>query len=155
MQTKRLYNTVTQQILPWPRIDDEPIVGLAPELLEMAVIESDRPAYNPETQALSQSDVVDVEAQTVTRTWTVTDLTYTAEQWTSRFLTSLQIIGLQRLEMALVTSGQTLGPAMTAMKQWLEGILLASSIDPSPKSGWPEPPVTYEAATQEAAESLA
>jgi hypothetical protein len=39
---------------------------------------------------------------------------------------------------------------MMAMKQWLEGILLASSIDPSPKSGWPEPPVTYEAASQEA-----
>jgi hypothetical protein len=103
---------------------------------------------------LTQSDSVNVEAQTVTRTWAVTDLTYTAEQWTSRFLTSLQIIGLQRLEMALVTNGQTLGPAMTAMKQWLEGILLASSIDPTPKSGWPQPPVTYEAATQEAAEQL-
>jgi hypothetical protein len=151
---KLLYNTQTEQVLPWPRIDDEPIVGLAPELLEMTVIEGEIPTYDPETQVLNQSDVVDVEAQTVTRTWTVTDLTYTAEQWTSRFLTSLQIIGLQRLEMALVTSGQTLGPAMTAMKQWLEGILLASSIDPSPKSGWPAPPVIYEAATQEAAGQL-
>jgi hypothetical protein len=130
-------------------------VGLDPELLEMTVIESEVPAYDPETQALSQSDVVNVEAQTVTRTWTVTDLTYTAEQWTSRFLTILQIIGLQRLEMALVTSGQTLGPAMTAMKTWLEGILLASSLDPSPKSGWPEPPVTYETASQEAGAQLA
>lgn len=151
---KLLYNTQTEQVLPWPRVDDEPIVGLAPELLEMTVIEGEIPAYDPETQVLNQSDVVDVEAQTVTRTWTVTDLTYTAEQWTSRFLTSLQIIGLQRLEMALVTSGQTLGPAMTAMKQWLEGILLASSIDPSPNSGWPEPPVTYEAASQEAGAQL-
>lgn len=147
---KLLYDTINEIILPWPRIDDEPIVGLAPELLEMTLIESEKPAYNPETQVLTQSDSVNVEAQTVTRTWTVTDLTYTAEQWTSRFLTSLQIIGLQRLEMALVTSGQTLGPAMTAMKQWLEGILLASSVDPSPRSDWPEPPVSYEAASQEA-----
>jgi len=152
---KLLYNTQTEQVLPWPRIDDEPIVGLDPSLLEMTVIESDRPVYDPETQVLSQSDIVDVETQTVTRTWTVTDLTYTAEQWTSRFLTSLQIIGLQRLEMALVTSGQTLGPAMTAMKQWLEGILLASSVDPAPRSDWPEPPVTYEVASQEAAGQLA
>jgi hypothetical protein len=152
---KLLFNTQTEQVVPWPRIDDEPIVGLAPELLEMTVIEGEPPAYNPETQVLSQSDVVDVEAQTVTRTWTVTDLTYTAEQWTSRFLTSLQIIGLQRLEMALVMSGQPLGPAMTAMKQWLEGILLASSVDPAPRSDWPEPPVTYETASQEAAAQLA
>jgi hypothetical protein len=151
---KLLYNTQTEQVLPWPRIDEEPIVGLAPELLEMTVVESEPPAYNPETQVLSQSDVVNVEAQTVTRTWTVTDLTYTAEQWTSRFLTSLQVIGLQRLEMALVTSGQTLGPAMSAMKSWLEGILLASSVSPDPRSDWPEPPVTYEAASQEAASQL-
>ena len=151
---KLIYDTINETLLPWPRIDDEPVVGLEPHLLEMTVVQEDEPSYDPETQVLSQSDVVDVEAQTVTRTWTVTDLTYTAEQWTSRFLTSLQIIGLQRLEMALVTSGQTLGPAMMAMKQWLEGILLASSIDPSPKSGWPEPPVTYEAASQEAAAQL-
>jgi hypothetical protein len=150
-----LYNTQTNQILPWPRVDNEPVVGLAPELLEMTVIEGELPAYDPESQILSQSDVVDVGSQTVTRTWTVTDLTYTAEQWTSRFLTSLQIIGLQRLEMALVTSGQPLGPAMTAMTQWLEGILLASSADPVPRSDWPEPPVTYEAASQEAAAQLA
>jgi hypothetical protein len=151
---KLIYDTINETLLPWPRIDDEPIVGLAPELLEMTLIENEEPSYNPGTQVLSQSDVVDVEAQTVTRTWTVTDLKYPAEQWTSRFLTSLQIIGLQRLEMALVTSGQTLGPAMTGMKQWLEGILLASSIDPAPKSDWPEPPVTYEAASQEAASQL-
>jgi hypothetical protein len=151
---KLLYNTETQKILSWPRIDEGPIEGLDPVLLEVTVIEGEVPAYDPETQVLSQSDVVDVETRTVTRTWTVADLTYTAEQWTSRFLTSLQIIGLQRLEMALVTGGQTLGPAMTAMKAWLEGILLASSIDPSPKSDWPEPPVTYEAASQEAAAQL-
>jgi hypothetical protein len=151
---KLLYNTQTEQVLPWPRIDEEPIVGLAPELLEMTVIEGEIPTYDPETQVLNQSDVVDVEAQTVTRTWAVTDLTYTAEEWTSRFLTSLQIIGLQRLEMAVITSGQTLGPAMSTMKTWLEGILLASSSDPSPRSDWPAPSVTYQAASQEASSQL-
>jgi hypothetical protein len=40
------------------------------------------------------------------------------------------------------------------MKQWLEGILLASSIDPSPRSNWPQPSTTYQAASQEAAASL-
>jgi hypothetical protein len=151
---KLLYDTINETVLPWPRIDDEPIVGLAPDLLEMNVIAGEMPAYNFETQILTQSESVDVEAQTVTRTWSVTDRAYTAEQWTARFLTSLQIIGLQRLEMALITSGQTLGPAMTGMKTWLEGILLTSSADPTPRSDWPEPPVIYEAATQEAAGQL-
>jgi len=77
--------------------------------------------------------------------------TYTAEQWVSRFLTTLQVVGLQRLEMALITSGQALGPAMSAMKGWLEGILLAASVNPTPRNDWPAPPVTYEAASQEAA----
>jgi hypothetical protein len=151
---KLLYNTHTEQILPWPRIDDEPIVGLDPALLVMTVIEGERPSYDPATQILTQSDVVSVEAKTVTRSWAVSNIAFTAEQWASRFLTSLQIIGLQRLEMALITGGKTLGPAMAGMKAWLEGILLVSSIDPSPKSGWLEPPVTYEAASQEAGAQL-
>ena len=113
---KLLYNTHTEQILPWPRIDDEPIVGLDPALLVMTVIEGERPSYDPATQILTQSDVVSVEAKTVTRSWAVSNIAFTAEQWASRFLTSLQIIGLQRLEMALITGGKTLGPAMAGMK---------------------------------------
>ena len=151
---KRLYNTQTEQILPWPRIDNESVVGLAPELLEMVVIEGELPAYNPETQVLNQLDVVNVEAQTITRFWTVTDLSYKAEQWISRFLSSLQIIALQRLEMALISESLSLGPLMASMKQWLEGILLTSSNDPSPQNGWPEPPTSYEMASQEAVDML-
>lgn len=151
---KLLYNTQTEQVLPWPRTDDEPVVGLDPALIEMTVIEEEKPAYDPETQILVQSDVVDTEAKTVTRTWVASNITYTAEQWTSRFLTSLQVVGLQRLEMALVANGNALGPSMTAMKQWLESILLASSIDPSPRSDWPTPTSTYEDASREAAADL-
>jgi hypothetical protein len=150
---KLLYNTQTEQILPWPRIDDEPIVDLDPSLIEVVLVEGERPSYEPETQFLAQSDVVNIEDKTVTRSWVVTDMAYTAEQWVSRFLTSLQIIGLQRLEMALVSSGQTLGPNMAAIKQWLESILLLSSVDSTPRS-WPTPPVTYEQASQEAAAQL-
>jgi hypothetical protein len=151
---KLLYDTINETVLPWPRIDDEPIVGLAPDLLEMNVIAGEMPAYNFETQILTQSDSVDVEAQTVTHTWSVTNRAYTAEQWTARFLTSPQIIGLQRLEVAVITSGQALGPAMSTMKTWLEGILLASSADPSPRSDWPTPSATYQAASQEASSQL-
>lgn len=151
---KLIYNTQTEKIFPWPRIDDEPVVGLDPALIEMTVIEGEKPAYDPETQILVQSDVVDTEAKTVTRTWVASNITYTAEQWTSRFLTSLQVVGLQRLEMALVANGNALGPSMTAMKQWLESILLASSIDPSPRSDWPTPTSTYEDASREAAADL-
>jgi hypothetical protein len=139
-------------------LDDEPVVGLAPHLLEMNLIEGAKPTFDPSSERLVMSEDIDEQALTVTRSYliqSIPNFAYTAEQWTSRFLTSLQIIGLQRLEMALVTSGQTLGPAMAAMKQWLEGILLTSSADPSPRSDWPAPPVSYAAATQEAAGQLA
>jgi hypothetical protein len=154
---KILFDTQTRTLLPWPRLDDEPVVGLAPHLLEMDIVEEPKPAFNPSTEKLVMSETVDERACTVTRSYTlqtIPALAFTAEQWISQFLTSLQIIALQRLEMALVTSGQILGPDMSAMKQWLEGILLASSIDPSPRSNWPQPSTTYQAASQEAAASL-
>lgn len=154
---KILFDTQSRTLLPWPRLDDEPVVGLAPHLLEMDLIEEAKPTFDPSSERLVMSEAIDEQALTVTRSYAVQSIppfAYTAEQWTSRFLTSLQVIGLQRLEMALVTSGQTLGPAMTAMKAWLEGILLSSSADPNPRSDWPAPPVSYEAATQEAAGQL-
>jgi hypothetical protein len=153
---KLLYNTQTEEILPWPRIDEEPIVGLAPELLEMTVVESEPPAYNSETQVLTQSDSVNVEAQTVTRTWAVTDLTYTAEQIVSQYFSAYQLAALQRFEMALLQAGKPLGPKMTAAKTWLEGVMLswAASPTPAPAEAFGQPQATFAEASGEAVQAL-
>jgi hypothetical protein len=154
---KALYNTQTSTILPWPRIDNEPVVGLDAHLLEMTVVQEDQPAYDPASQRLEKTEVIDAEAHTVTRGWSVVEVpvaTFTAEQIVSQYFSAYQIAALQRLEMALMQAGKPLGPAMTAAKQWLEGVMLGWALDPTPKESFGSPAATFEEASAEAVTDL-
>jgi hypothetical protein len=156
---KVLYNTQTQKILPWPRIDDEPVVGLDAHLLEMTVVQEDKPAYDPATQRLEKTEVIDTEARTVTRGWSVVDApvaTMTAEEAVSTYFSAYQIAALQRLEMALLQAGKPLGPKMTAAKQWLEGVMLswAASPTPAPQESFGQPQASFAEASSEAVGGL-
>ncbi len=79
--------------------------------------------------------------------------TYSPEAWTSMHFSPMQVSALQRFEMALLQSGRPLGPDMTALKSWMEGMLVAS-VDPTPRSDWQQPPCSYEAASAEAVAGL-
>lgn len=79
--------------------------------------------------------------------------TFTPEAWVTKHLTSLQILSLQRLEMSLVTASKPLGTNMTALKGWLESMMLAS-VDPTPRT-FDAPPCSYEVASNEAVQALA
>jgi hypothetical protein len=79
--------------------------------------------------------------------------TFTPEAWVTKHLTSLQILSLQRLEMALLTAAKPLGSNMAALKGWLEGMMLAS-VDPTPRT-FALPPCSYEQASAEAVADLA
>ena len=79
--------------------------------------------------------------------------TYSPEAWTSMHFSPMQVSALQRFEMALLQAGKPLGPNMTALKAWLEAMLVAS-VDPTPRSDWQQPPCSYEAASTEAVLSL-
>jgi len=152
---KALYNTQTQKLLQWPRIDDEPVVGLAAHLWEMDVVQEERPEYDPATQRLEKTEAIDTDNRTVTRGWNVVEApapTYTAEEWVTQHLTSLQILSLQRLEMALLQAGQPLGANMAALKVWLEAMML-QSVDPTPRT-FDLPPCSYEEASAEAVGDL-
>ena len=156
---KALYDTQTQKLLPWPRIDDEPVVGLAAHLLEMTVVQEPQPAFDPATQRLETTEVINADARTVTRGWSVVEVpveTFTAEQVVSKFFSAYQIAALQRLEMALLQAGKPLGPAMTAAKTWLEGVMLGWAVDPTPKpaAAFGEPSVSFESASAEAVAGL-
>jgi hypothetical protein len=156
---KALYDTQAQKLLPWPRIDNEPVVGLAAHLLEMDVVQEDQPAYDPATQRLEKTEVIDAQAQTVTRGWSVVEVpvaTMTAEEAVSTYFSAYQIAALQRLEMALLQAGKPLGPKMTAAKQWLEGVMLswAASPTPAPQESFGVPQATFAEASSEAVAGL-
>lgn len=82
--------------------------------------------------------------------------TFTAEQVVAKFFSAYQIAALQRLEMALLQAGKPLGPAMTAAKTWLEGVMLGWAMNPvaAPAAAFGEPSVTFESASAEAVAGL-
>jgi hypothetical protein len=84
-------------------------------------------------------------------------LTMTAEQAVSQYFSPYQIAALSRLEMALMQAGKPLGPAMTAAKTWLEGVMLAWAVSPvaAPADAFGQPAATFAEASAEAVADLA
>ena len=154
---KLLYDTQTQKLLPWPRIDDEPVVGLAAHLLEMTVVQEDRPAYDPATQRLEKTEVIDTGNRTVTRGWNVVEVpppVYTAEQ----HLASVGLAGdrqptLLYLRLNLQAAGKQ-SPELDALEAYLQQILSLYAADPSPRNDWPAPSITFEQAVAAAMQAL-
>ena len=96
----------------------------------------------------------DESAQWTDGAWIVPPApTYTPEAWTAIHFSAMQVSALQRFEMALLQAGKPLGPNMTSLKGWMEGMLVAS-VDPTPRSDWQQPPCSYEAASVEAVAGL-
>jgi hypothetical protein len=81
---------------------------------------------------------------------------FTAEQIVSQYFSAYQIAALQRLEMALLAANKPLGPAMSAAKTWLEGVMLGWAMNPvaAPAAAYGEPSVSFEQASAEAVQSL-
>jgi hypothetical protein len=150
---KALYNTQTNAILPWPRIDEEPVVGLDAHLLEMDVVQENQPAYDPASQRLDKTEVIDAEAQTVTRGWSVVEVpvaTFTAEE----HLKSVGLGGdrqptLLYLRQSLTAAGKTCAE-LDAVEAYLQQVLTMFAANPAPQASWPNPSVTFEAAVQAA-----
>ncbi len=70
---KILFNTQTQLLQPYPRADDEDVIGLDPIYLTYNVIQDSAPVYDPGTQYLQPFENVDHEADEVHRGWNIVD----------------------------------------------------------------------------------
>lgn len=66
-----LYNTLTERLQPYPRDDDEDVVGLSPEYLIMQVVNAAQPIFDAETEVLVPAQTIDAATQTVTNGWEV------------------------------------------------------------------------------------
>jgi len=78
--------------------------------------------------------------------------TFTPEEWTAKHFSAMQVSALQRFEFGLLQAGKPLGPNMTALKAWMEGMLVAS-VDPTPRT-FDLPPCDYATASAEAVAGL-
>jgi len=72
--SKILYYTPTQTLKPYPRNDDEPVVGLDPDYKVFNIVQDDEPTYDPATQYLTTTETIDTLAETVTYGYQINDL---------------------------------------------------------------------------------
>jgi hypothetical protein len=150
---KALYNTQTTTVLPWPRIDEEPVVGLDAHLLEMTVVQEPQPAYDPATQRLEKTEVIDPAARTMTRGWSVIAVpspTCTAEE----HLESVGLGGNRQPTLLYLRNAGAVSPKLDATEQYLNTVLAIFAADPSPRSDWPAPSYTFEETVSQAVQSL-
>ena len=150
---KIIYNTQTSAVLPWPRIDEEPVVGLAAHLLEMTVTQEPQPAYDPATQRLEKTEVIDTEARTVTRGWSVVEVpapTYTAEQ----HLDAVGLGGNRQPTLLYLRQAGAVSAKLDATEAFLNTVLAIFAADPAPRSDWPTAPFAFEDVVGEAVASL-
>ena len=67
--TRILYDTTTAVLRPYPRADDDDVVGLDPRYLALWVIEEPQPDHDPGTHRLEPTEAINLEARSVTRGW--------------------------------------------------------------------------------------
>ena len=72
--SKLLYSKSTTTIKPYPRNDDQPVVGLDLDYLVLDKVDVAPISYDPATQSLSSTYVVDTDTLEYRQKWTVTDL---------------------------------------------------------------------------------
>ena len=150
---KALYNTQTNAILPWPRIDEEPVVGLDAHLLEMTVVQEPQPAFDPATQRLEKTEVIDTDARTVTRGWSVIAVLPPA-MLAEEYLESVGLGGNRQPTLLYLRQAGAVSAKLDATEQYLNTVLGMFAQDPSPRSDWPAAPHAFEAVVGEAVASL-
>jgi hypothetical protein len=70
--SKILFHTPTGTTKPYPRSDNEPVVGLAAEYEVFDLIEPARPTFDPTTHEIRRlPEEIDTQAKTVIRGWEV------------------------------------------------------------------------------------
>lgn len=102
---KILYNTQTQTLQPYPRLDDEDVVGLDPIYLVYTVVQETTPTHDPASQALQSFENIDHVTKEVVRGWDVIDI---AHQIFSVSMLSMRLVlvdaGLYQAVLTIINS---------------------------------------------------
>jgi hypothetical protein len=81
---KLLYNTTTQELVRYPRGDDDAVSGLSSDYLTMTVTRDDAPEFDPLTQRLVGTETIDADACTVHYGWQIEALPPAVKAWPSK-----------------------------------------------------------------------
>jgi hypothetical protein len=103
---------------------------------------------------LEKTEVIDAEARTVTRGWSVVQVpapTYTATEWVDQQgFSGNRTTTMLYLKLKLDGASKS-SPKLTAVQAWLDGMIVAGVTQPDERrNDWPATPYTFEEASGEA-----
>lgn len=111
MSTKALWDSVNEKLVPYPRIDDEPVMGLDTERYAvLSVVRLPRPAYDPLTEYLIPTQALDLDALQYTYDWLVEPLPPPAPDY-GAFYAALLVSSVYQTVLAEVLSAVSPAPA--------------------------------------------
>ena len=64
-----LYNPETTELIRWPRLDEEDVVGLEPPVIALGILQEAKPDFDPEFYGLVATEDVDLTAGLLRRGW--------------------------------------------------------------------------------------
>lgn len=68
-----LYNTITQQVVPYPRYDNQPVENLDPNYIVLKIVQQDLIPIDPAIQNLVGTQTVDLDNFELVCGWEVVD----------------------------------------------------------------------------------
>jgi hypothetical protein len=120
----------------------------------MTVVQEDKPEYDPATQRLEKTEVIDAEARAVVRGWSVVEVpapTFTAPEWVdAQQFSGNRTTTMLYLKLQLDAAGKT-SAKLAAVQQWLDALIVAGVTAPDERrNDWPASPWSFEEASAEA-----
>jgi hypothetical protein len=127
MTTKALWDLVDDKLVPYPRYDDEPVVGLdTSRYATVSLVREPEPAYNPIEEYLVPTTAIDLDALTYTYGWLVETLPPPGPDYQG-FYSALLVSACYQAVLAEVLSTTSPAPAgalavfVSAMQDCLSG----------------------------------
>jgi hypothetical protein len=127
MAIKALWDLGESRLVSYPRIDDEPVVGLDTERYAViTVVRNPQPAYDSLTDYLVPTEAIDLDAHTYTYSWMVESLPPPGPDYQG-FYSALLISACYQAVLAEVLSTTSPAPAgalavfVSAMQDCLSG----------------------------------
>jgi hypothetical protein len=117
---KILFHTAKETLLPYPRSDNQSVIGLDPMYDVFEIIQQPQPEFDSVTQWLEGTETIDVPTKTVNRGWLVNTLPE-FKIWANVQSFMIEFTMLEKAAIALSTD-QTIAALRLELSTWLSEV---------------------------------
>ena len=115
---KILCHTPTATLRDYPRADDEPVIGLAPDYQVFDLIQHPQPEHNPATHYLEAIEQTDVAQSRVVRGWIVHAIETAAPGWPN-VQAFMQCFTIQEMAAVSLSTDGIMAALRLTLSTWL------------------------------------